>query len=75
MDLKPTVHFRPESETEIAIWWDFDSELAEIIPANPEAIMEWIVNECGGEAARWPIPARSACSLNSCQGALCSMTS
>ena len=49
MDLKPTVHFRPESETEIAIWWDFDSELAEIIPANHEAVMEWIVDECGGE--------------------------
>jgi len=49
MEFKPTVHFRPESETEISIWWDFDSELAEIIPANYEAIMEWIVSECAGE--------------------------
>lgn len=49
MEIKPTVHFRPESETEIAIWWDFDSELAEIIPATPEAILEWIEVECGGE--------------------------
>jgi len=49
MDLKPTVHFRPESETEISIWWDFDSELAEIIDASPEAVMEWIFDECAGE--------------------------
>ena len=42
MDFKPTVHFRPESETEIAIWWDFDEELADIIPATPEAILNWI---------------------------------
>jgi len=49
MEFKPTVHFRPESETEIAIWWDFDSELAEIIPASYERVMEWIVMECAGE--------------------------
>ena len=38
MEIKPTVHFRPESETEIAIWWDFDSELAEIIPVCSDCI-------------------------------------
>ena len=48
MEFEPTVHFRPESETEIAIWWDFDEELAEIIPATPEAILEWIDLEAGG---------------------------
>ena len=51
MEFEPTVHFRPESETEIAIWWDFDEELAEIIPATPEAVLEWIeVWGPGGEA-------------------------
>jgi len=49
MEFKRTVHFRPESETEISIWWDFDSELAEIIDASPEAVMEWIFDECAGE--------------------------
>lgn len=48
MEFLRTVHFRPESETEIAIWWDFDGELAEIIPATPEAVLEWIDNEAGG---------------------------
>lgn len=42
MEFLRTVHFRPESETEIAIWWDFDSELAEIIPATPEAVLEGV---------------------------------
>ena len=49
MEYEPTVHFRPESETEIAIWWDFDDELAEIIPATRESILGWIELECGGE--------------------------
>ena len=49
MEFEPTVHFRPESLSEIAIWWDFDEELAEIIPASYEHVLEWIVMECGGE--------------------------
>ena len=48
MEFLRTVHFRPESESEIAIWWDFDGELAEIIPATPEAVLEWIDLEAGG---------------------------
>lgn len=48
MEFLRTVHFRPESETEIAIWWDFDGELAEIIPATREAVLEWIETEAGG---------------------------
>ena len=42
MEFEPTLHFRPESETEISIWWDFDEELADIIPATPEEILYWI---------------------------------
>lgn len=49
MEFEPTVHFRPEGGGEIAIWWDFDDELAEIIDATPEAILEWIDTEAGGE--------------------------
>ena len=49
MDFLRTVHFRPEGGGEISIWWDFDSELAEIIDATPEAVLEWIEAECGGE--------------------------
>lgn len=44
----PILSLRVKSETEISVWWDEAEEMAETIPATPEAILEWIELEHGG---------------------------
>ena len=39
---------KPVSETEIAIWYDYEDILSEIIPNTVNAIREWVEEHGGG---------------------------